>query len=366
MNVTGNNKDISADAVPQNPFTLKDLIDTYQTDPVSTYQKLRYHVRKNHENLLRRLSGQCGNRELSTIKARDFKAWHADWSKGEKFSIGHAFMAQLRTVFSFGATMLENEQCERLCMVLHRMKFPMAQPRTEYLTAAQAVAIRSTAKEWFGWYSMALAQALQFELILRQKDVIGEWVPENEPGESDVTWQGEKWLRGLRWSEIDDNMVLRHVTSKKQKDIQIDLRNAPMLVEELEELFPGFVTVTGERMDDATGEVIQEKTFHRDMLPTTGPIVICDVTGMPWYASEYRRKWRLVANQAGVPKEVRSMDSRAGAITEATQAGASIEHVKHAATHSDISQTQRYSRGSTDKIANVQAMRRQHRFRQIS
>lgn len=32
-------------------------------------------------------------------------------------------------------------------------------------------------------------------------------------------------------------------------------------------------------------------------------------------------------------------------------------------THSDISQTQRYSRGATDKIAGVQAKRIQHRFR---
>jgi hypothetical protein len=53
--------------------------------------------------------------------------------------------------------------------------------------------------------------------------------------------------------------------------------------------------------------------------------------------------WRKVATAAGVPKTVYNMDSRAGAISEATDAGAELEHVRHAATHSDISMTQRYS-----------------------
>jgi site-specific recombinase XerD len=55
------------------------------------------------------------------------------------------------------------------------------------------------------------------------------------------------------------------------------------------------------------------------------------------------------------------MDSRAGAISEATDAGADLEHVRHAATHSDIAMTQRYSRGSEDKIAGVQRLRAEHR-----
>lgn len=55
------------------------------------------------------------------------------------------------------------------------------------------------------------------------------------------------------------------------------------------------------------------------------------------------------------------MDSRAGAISEATDAGADLEHVRHAATHSDIAMTQKYSRGSEDKIAGVQKLRAEHR-----
>lgn len=63
----------------------------------------------------------------------------------------------------------------------------------------------------------------------------------------------------------------------------------------------------------------------------------------------------------GIPDDVKNMDSRAGAISEATDAGADLEHVRHAATHSDIGMTQKYSRGSADKVAGVQRKRTEHR-----
>ncbi len=316
-------------------MTLKDLIDAYMTDRVSTYHQLRYHTRKNHETILRRLSAAYGHVELSAIKRRDLAEWYMGWAAGSKFSMAHSFIGQIRTMCGFGASMLEDEQCERISMVLHRMRFQHGPPRIERLTADQANVIRDVARSHFGWPSIAFAQAIQFELLLRQKDVIGEWVPESEPGESDVVYEGEKWIRGLRWEEIDSNMILRHKTSKRQKDLEIDLKLAPMVISELE---LGICTRS-----------------------ETGPMLICEINGLPWRASEFRRKWRLVADKAGVPKQVRNMDSRAGGITEATEAGADLEHVKHAATHSDIAQTQRYSRGATDKIAGVQKSRIEHR-----
>jgi site-specific recombinase XerD len=187
--------------------------------------------------------------------------------------------------------------------------------------------------------SIALAQAFQFELMLRQKDVIGEWVPIREPGISDVQADGLKWLRGIRWEEIDQNMVLRHLTSKRQKMIEVSLRNAPMVIEEM--------ALLGAQ-------------------PANGPIIVSEWDRLPWTGPEFRRWWRIVAEAAGVPKEVRNMDSRAGAISEATDAGADLEHVRHAATHSNISMTQRYSRGAEGKIENVQKLRAEHRKNRVT
>ena len=160
-------------------------------------------------------------------------------------------------------------------------------PRLVQLTAEHVREIRAVARDHFGWYSIALAQALQFELMLSQKDVIGEWVPVSEPGDSDIVWRDQKWLRGLRWSNIDNSLILRHVAGSSGRPIEVDLRTAPMILEEFR--------VYGQAM--------------RSIIGTRAPIVINDVTGMPWSTGEFRRKWRIVAKKAGVPDIVKNRDS---------------------------------------------------------
>lgn len=314
--------------------TVRSLINCYQNDPDSTYQKLRYHVRIQTDFTLRRIARAHGDIQLADIKGRTVKAWHDEWSGGgERLSIGHRFVAQLRTLCGFGFTLLEDDECERLVNVLGKMKFATARQNTDYMTADQAVAIRKMAHEK-GFHSIALAQAFQFDLMLRQKDLIGEWVPLSEPGTSDVTGRKGKWLRGIRWSEIDGNLILRHVTSKKLKDLEVDLKLAPMVMEEL----------------FALGDGIK-----------SGPLIVCELTGEPWDPGEFRRKFRIIANTLGIPKEIKNMHSRAGGISEATDAGADLEHIRHAAKHSNISMTQKYSRNSGGKIANVMQLRSAHR-----
>jgi hypothetical protein len=315
--------------------TIKTLAQCYQTDPDSPYHKVRYVSRRYYNVLLEKLIGGHGHELISDIKARHALRWYEEWSKDGKLTMGHSMMGMLRTIINFGMTILEDGECARLSAVLSKMKFKTGKARTERLTAEQATAIRKRAHEK-GLHSIALAQAFQFDCILRQKDVLGEWVPLEEPGVSDVLWKQQKWIRGLRWEEIDANMVLNHVTSKRQKMLEIPLAGAPMVMEELQQ--------------------VERKA--------SGPIIINDSTGRPWHSMWFRRQWRQIANECGVPKEVRNMDSRAGAISEATDAGADLEHIRQAATHSDIAMTQRYSRGDADKTANVLRIRVAHRKKQ--
>jgi hypothetical protein len=336
MNETGNMDGSCAVVVPP-CHTLGDLIEAYQTDPASGYHKQRFEVRGNHARILRRLKAQLGAVALSDIRHRNVQIWYDGWSAGDKIAMAHAFIAQMRTMFSFGMTMVESEQCERLCVVMSKFKAKHSDPRVDSLTADQANAIRRAAREHFGWYSLALAQAFQFELVLRQRDVIGQWVPESEPGEAIVTWQGQKWQRGITWAEIDDNRILRHRTSKRQKFIEADLKLCPMIVEELSHL------------------------VYRS---ADGPVIINDVTGMPWSANEFRRKWRIVADFAGIPKNVRNMDSRSGGITESFAAGARPDAIQLSATHSDLSMTQKYNRQNhLQTRSEAQLLRLEHRNR---
>jgi hypothetical protein len=318
--------------------TLKSLIARYQDDPDSTFHTMRFNSRTNYINLMRRLEKDFGDEHLAEVKGRTVKHWHEHWTAdGKHIAMGHGLIGMLRTLLTFGTTLLESQECARLKGILSDMRFTMPKARTERITAQQVNAVRAKAHE-LGRHSIALAQAFQFEGILRQKDVIGEWVPASEPGLSEVTYQGDKWLRGVRWSEIDGDLILRHTTSKKGKDIEVDLKLAPMVLEELQ------------RMGDR---------------PKTGPIIVYEKTGIPYRSAQFRKVWRLIATAAGVPDAVFNMDSRAGAISEATDAGADLEHVRQAATHSDIKMTQRYSRNAVEKTANVQRIRSAHRTKNV-
>jgi hypothetical protein len=319
--------------------TLGVLVAAYQADPLSSFHKLRYAIRQNHAALLRRIADRHGSTPLADIDGRTLTLWHREWLGDGKVAMAHAFISQMRTLFGFGFALLNCPQCQRLCGTLSQasMRFPMAPPRKDRLTADQANAIRHWAHA-IGWHSIALAQAFQFELMLRQKDCIGEWVPESEPGESIIYWRGQKWLRGMWWHEIDENLIFRHVTSKRLKPVAVDLRLAPMVADEL------------------ANHVDAAQMHPRD------PVIYCEATAMPYSAAEFRRKWRVVADYAGIPKSVRNMDSRSGAISESFEAGIPGEHIQKMATHSDIAMTQRYNRGDYQRTAAmVQTARAAHR-----
>src|SRR6185369_1000868 len=115
--------------------TIGGLIKAYQTDKDSTYHRMRYGTRRNHDRMLRRITDQHGDVELAEIGARMVMAWHKEWSADGKVAMGHGFIGQIRTLVGFGATMLEDRECERLAGILHRMRFQMAKPRSERMTA---------------------------------------------------------------------------------------------------------------------------------------------------------------------------------------------------------------------------------------
>lgn len=50
--------------------------------------------------------------------------------------------------------------------------------------------------------------------------------------------------------------------------------------------------------------------ISRELMPDTGPVIVSEVSELPWIAGEFRRWWRRLANKAGVPPNVKNMDSR--------------------------------------------------------
>jgi hypothetical protein len=308
---------------------LRKLIRLYQEDPLSKWHGLRHATKLNHVNLLKQIDRRYGRTPLRKIKGRTLLKWHAEWLDGSKYSAARAFIKKIRVLFGFGLTILEDRECVRIRQVMSAMRFPGPAKRTERITAEQANAVRQRA--WRGgWGSVALAQALQFELMLRQKDVIGEYLPaELKEGGAGIVIGEEKWVRGLLWSEIDDHLILRHTTSKTEKPVVADLKLAPMVMEDLRRL-----------------GVVSKRGPPRMVRRLEGPVIVRETTGLPYPVWEFRRIWRTIARAEGIPDNVCNMHSRHGGISEAFDAGAEPDFIRDAATHSELATTQGYNRGN--------------------
>lgn len=332
--------------------TLKGLCHRYQIDEFSNYPKLQFATRRHYRILMNVLTVEAGGKMLAEFRGPVLMKLHEGWQQSRGMTMAKQLLRMMRTLFSFGFTILEDKDCERLCNVMSKMRFKMPPRRSVWLVAEQVEAIRAHAHTT-KYKSIALAQAIQFDGLFRQKDTIGEWLPMSEPGMSDVVFGKSKWLKGIRWEEVDEKLVLRHITSKRGKPIELPLRLCPMVMEEL-------IKITGPDLvveDEATKAV----TINRHLLPAKGPIIVMDTTGRPWSSLEYRNRWREMATAVGVPKSVYNMDSRAGGITEGSDAGVPLEHLRQAAGHSESQTTAGYSRGQATKTAESLKLRVVHR-----
>jgi hypothetical protein len=263
--------------------TLPNLVNAYLTHQRSQYGTLTLPTRKFYDTQLRRLLDAFGDTPLIAIKKPTIQAVYDTWTKNgtDKLANGHAGIAVLRVIVNFGATELDHPECVRLSVILRSMRIKVVKPRTERITAAHVVALRKVAHEK-GYPSVALAQAFQFEGKLKQKQILGEWLPigeGSEPGK--YISNGKKWVPGLLWDEIGEDLILRR-KSKDGTEIVQDLNNCEMIKEEL--------------------ALVQRNS--------NGPaVVVIESSGLPWDASYFRQCWRKLATEAGIPKEIRSTDT---------------------------------------------------------
>jgi hypothetical protein len=263
---------------------LASLIAQYRTHEESPYKSIRHSSRRNYEIHLRRIERDVGTELIKNLDREFIERLYASWAESGHLPIAKALIVMIRGLASFGAKVLKRRDCRELQITLSELKFEGGKPRTEQLTSEQVRAIISKANE-MNLPAVALAQAFQFDCPLTQIDIIGQWVPETEPGDSDIKRPGEKWLRGLLWSEIDKNYVLRHPMSRDGKILEFNLAaDAPTVMAELKPMPWG------------------------NPLPESGAVIIRKKRGLPYDGDSYREDWRKVANAAGIPKSLRSTD----------------------------------------------------------
>jgi hypothetical protein len=324
--------------------TVASVCDFYQRHEDSPYHGVKRDTQLVYDHSIKILKHVVGTRLLSKLTGPDFIHWHKQLvaHKGErKIDRAHRVMSMWRRVVRWGVV-LEIPDCLRLDAILSRMEFKAPKPRTTIMTYDQCRAIITEAKR-HGRYSIALTQAMQFELTMRRIDIIGAW--ERDPHPKGIvlahknTRYGQRWTGGLTWSHIDENLILRKIASKTEArsgaSHVFDLKLYPLVMAEL-------------------------SLYHAGN--RVGPIVINEKTGLPYTKHVYAETWRTIARAAGVPDDIWSMDSRAGGITEGSDAGADLESLRHHAAHSDPKMTARYSRKTLSKTQEVAAKRNLYRL----
>lgn len=334
--------------------TVKALIAVYVRTPESPYHQLKYNSRVMYDESLDVLEKHVGDRQLKNLTGLDFLRWYANFKqpaehtekeiaraaktgeplpvKPERMRRAYKAMQILRIIVKFGVV-ANVPECVRLNTVLEAMEFESPPPRTQRVTFEQTEAFCAKAAET-GRLSMAIAQALQFELTLRQIDVIGEWEP-CETGDGGIVDRGRRWSGGVLWSHINEVGVLEKTTTKQLARSEIHVA-----------------------MHDTMAYPFLRKFL--DMVPEDkriGPIVKDEATGLPYRKRHFAETWREIARAVGIPDSVWNRDSRAGGVTEGSDAGADIEHLRHHATHSDVATTGRYNRRTVEKTRQVAELR---------
>lgn len=315
---------------PRYDGTIGSLITLYMTDADSPYQALKHPTKiRDYQPTLRLIKTTVGKRLIANLKGEDFRRWYREWGKGEKTRRAHGAIRKLRSVLSYG-TQERLPGCSQAREILSLIRFRTPANRTKKLEYAHAIAICEKAIE-LGRPSIALTQAIQWDTALRRIHIIGEWLPVEDGDEGGIVRGRTKW-RGLTAADLTSDMVLTvPYTSRNKAATRHDLSSCPLVAKVLKQI----------------------------SLPKMGPLIISETTGLPYRENYFATDWRAIAKAAGVPDDIWSMDTRAGAISEAEEATGNVDAARKLAGHTNIKTTLGYVRSDdlehNRKVADARA-----------
>jgi hypothetical protein len=310
------------------PFdgTVRSLVNCYEVDPDSPYHDLRPTTQKNYSKHMRILCQRVGDRQLAMVMGDDVRRWYKkiaapDQPEGKpKLSYAYTIIGIFKAIVSWGASrgpnLMKPNPCIPLREQLSATRFKQPPARKTRLTYEQVARFRLVSIKR-GRHSMARGVLLQFELAFRQRDVLGDW-------------NNGRWSNGLTWSHIGRDGILRKTTSKTGADAEHRIADYPELAADL---------------------------AATPLESRVGPLVIDEGTQLPYTPEKYRRWFRLIAREAGIPDEIWNMDARAGAVTEAYEAGSTTEGAMALATHTQVATSRRYRRAGTEQTSRVAKLR---------
>lgn len=297
----------------------------YEDHPFSPYNtSIADSTRGAYQDSLKLLKRTVGGRLIRNLTVFDCQHWYAEWRKPtfeggpERIDRAHDAISMFKTVIRFVAAGLRRPECKLLADELTKVRFEKGGAREQELTYAQVTAFLAAAQDLSARKVMlperarylSIGVAAQFELLLRQKDIIGGW---GKPGRKlpkgvAIESHGEEdWAGFFTWKNIPGwRWRMKTSKSKYRAAADFDLTIYGLLYPLLEAV----------PFDERHGAIIKGK--HSLAIR---------------YRS-YIRWFRQIARAANIPDEVWSMDSRAGGATEAEEGGASFDAIQGALTHS--------------------------------
>lgn len=312
--------------------TIASLCDVYESHPQSAIHEVRANTAKSYRDSLKVLRKTVGARAVRAVVPIDVKTWYANWRRPaqpggpERVKRAHDAVAMLRMVLRFGSA-LGHVECRNLVAGLEDLRFEKSGRRASEMTVDHVRAFVAKAIELRGpqiGLAMAIGTVTQFETALRQKDVIGEWRQPRTPAEH---WEGL-----YRWDNIPGGLW-RMQTSKTGKVIVFDLTGMELLWPLLQQV----------PQAERHGAIV--KGEH----------------GLPIRERSYRKWFREIARAAGIPDQVWNMDARAGAITEALEAGVDLATVSRGATHATTAMTETYAKRIETPLVTITEARKRAR-----
>lgn len=312
--------------------TFLSLWKWYLSAEDSQFRDLRPSTQQSYKAHIKPLLQAKGHLLIEDTCGADVRRWFKEL-RAAGWSVGTAYLAisVLKAVLGFGASN-DKEECAKLRASLSATRFESPSARDSALTYEQLVAFRKAAIE-AGRPSMALGLTLQFELGMRQKDVIGEWLV--APGADGIRdAKGRRWGGGLTGMMFDDAGNVRKRTTKTGSRVEHSIED-----------YPELAALVRPALERSRG----------------GPLVINEVTRLPYVAATYRDYFRQIACKAGIPDDVWCMDARAGAVTEAYESEASTEEAMAFAGHTQAKTSRRYLRRVHKQSSRVAKLRVERR-----
>lgn len=309
---------------PHNAYdgTVAGLANLYQTHRDSPYHDMQQATQGSYSRVLTALLKHKGARRVAQTTGADVRRWYKEYAEASSQSWAYLIVSVFKVALSFGSS-LRFPECTQLRQELRDTRFEAGPRRTQQITHAQVTAFRDKAHE-LGLAWMGRVVTLQFEFAMRRRDIVGQWITD-ELGTDGIRYGKRVWRDGLLWSNIDANGIVRRSVSKTRKKT-------------------GMVAVHA----IADYPDVAEDLARTPLEQRVGPIVLTH-HGLPPTEAQCRRYFRAIASAAGIPDDIKNMDARAGANTEAYEAGVSEEESMALLTHTQRATNRGYVRDLTEQ-----------------